>query len=346
MDLTVVVPVYNAEKHIERCLSSLVNQNIQKDSYEIIVINDGSTDGSLAIIENLNNSHENILVYNQENRGLGAVRNRGIILARGKYIYFLDSDDYIAHNTLNTLIDYLKEFNLDIIGFQSIYYTDKSNLINSETIKLDSNPKVLSGIDFLQKHPDHLLEAWWYITKRDFLLKTGHKFIEEKFFEDAMFTFRIFLDAERTIFLNFDVHRYVDNPTSIMNMSSSDHLKKFLDDWISLIFELGDLKREMLHLNHSARYYLADMVSYRQALNVHYMYIRLVMMDTSLKKMNQLLRTLRKNKILPLKFTKEQYKKNGLPFKLSVFIFNQKYLYFLFLYPSRFLYRRKFIKLS
>lgn len=91
--VSIVIPVYNVESYLEECMESVINQSL--DDIEIICINDGSTDSSLKILERYESKYNNIIVINQENKGLSASRNIGIRKARGKYIYFLDSDDFI-----------------------------------------------------------------------------------------------------------------------------------------------------------------------------------------------------------------------------------------------------------
>lgn len=93
--LSIVVPVYNVQGYLHDCIDSLLAQNIENDSYEIILINDGSKDNSGQIVDDYIKKYENIKGFHFENSGLGAVRNKGIRLAQGKYIAFLDSDDFV-----------------------------------------------------------------------------------------------------------------------------------------------------------------------------------------------------------------------------------------------------------
>lgn len=337
MDLSIIVPLYNAESYVEGCINSLLNQDIDKKLYEIIIINDGSTDSSYAIVERLSKSYKNITLFNQHNQGPGATRNTGIALAKGEYIYFIDSDDYIAHNTLGTLIDCLKKNSLELIGFDSIYFTEDLNLYTSRTNGLIPDSEVLKGADFIKKHKNFELGPCWYIIRREFLLQTKHKFAEGRFHEDAMFTIRVIIDAKRLMFMKFDVHRYVKNPSSIMNRQSSNHIKKFVDDWIKLISQFSNLTAEILNTDWKDRFVLADIIRYRQALNLHYLLIRLIGMDISIKKVNNLLKKFKDMKIYPLEFTKEQSKGSDLPFKLSVLLFNCRLLYFMILFPARYL---------
>ena len=99
--LSIIVPIFNVELYLAKCLDSLVIQDIQKHEYEIIIINDGSTDSSKDIIKSYLKKYSNIRYIVQENQGLGGARNTGILNACGKYLMFVDSDDYIEKNCLN-----------------------------------------------------------------------------------------------------------------------------------------------------------------------------------------------------------------------------------------------------
>ena len=122
MILSVIVPVYNTEAYLEKCVSSLLDQDLPKEDYEIILIDDGSTDSSGSLCDVFVSAHDNIRVIHQSNRGLSAARNEGIALARGKYIQFVDSDDYLNPNVLQGIVLALESKNLDIlrINYQNV----------------------------------------------------------------------------------------------------------------------------------------------------------------------------------------------------------------------------------
>ena len=105
--ITVVVPVYNVEKYLERCINSIIHQTIK--NIEIILVNDGSTDGSRKICEYYRENDERVILINQENQGLSAARNTGIDKATGKYICFVDSDDWVHEKYLETMYNDIKE---------------------------------------------------------------------------------------------------------------------------------------------------------------------------------------------------------------------------------------------
>ena len=108
MRFSVIIPVYNVEKFIGKCLDSVFKQTYS--DYEIVAVNDGSTDSSLKILENYQINNPKLKIISQKNKGLGGARNTGISNAKGEFLIFLDSDDYIATNMLETLDYYLSEY--------------------------------------------------------------------------------------------------------------------------------------------------------------------------------------------------------------------------------------------
>ena len=116
--VTVIIPVYNVEKYIIKCLDSIINQKL----IEIIIVNDGSTDNSLQIVEIFVKNKERVLILSQKNRGLLEARNTGIKYSKGEYIYFIDGDDYLDDNCLFDLYNESVTKNLDIIFFDTIHF--------------------------------------------------------------------------------------------------------------------------------------------------------------------------------------------------------------------------------
>lgn len=120
VSVSVIVPVYNSEKFLSRCLDSIV---AQKGSFEIIAVNDGSTDKSRQILEAYAQKYKNIIVVNQENKGVSAARNQGMAKADGKYITFVDSDDWLEPDALARAVSILRQDSPDIllVGFYDVY---------------------------------------------------------------------------------------------------------------------------------------------------------------------------------------------------------------------------------
>lgn len=115
--LSIIIPVYNVEKYVGRCLESCLDQDLPKDEYEIIVVNDGTQDNSVQVIEKYIKPENNVTLIHRENGGLSAARNTGLKHAQGEYVWFVDSDDWIEKDSLSKLIQYIKKYDLDVFRF-------------------------------------------------------------------------------------------------------------------------------------------------------------------------------------------------------------------------------------
>lgn len=142
--LSIIVPVYNAEQYIEDCLKSLECQKLSSSEYEIICINDGSTDHSLDILNKYKNRNSNIRIINKENEGIAIARNIGLNEVRGKYFMFVDSDDFIASDSIKEVLDRAIEEKIDFVRF-SYSCMDEKKYFEEEKIP---------GIEFKKKKMD------------------------------------------------------------------------------------------------------------------------------------------------------------------------------------------------
>lgn len=232
--LTIVVPVYNVGQYIYKCVDSIFSQLKEFNVVEVIFINDGTKDNSINVIEkylidhNLENN-VNIMIINQANKGLSGARNTGISIAKGKYIYFLDSDDYLQKDFFKKILPLLNE-DYDIIEFNSIkfYYENNKliekchrniknmglNIINNENLRLD----LFSWQDWA---------VWYRIFNRK--LVSENLFPEGYLYEDVMTVPFIYNKVEKVFSLDEYLIFYRINPTSIMNvrntkcLESTDH---------------------------------------------------------------------------------------------------------------------------
>lgn len=114
--LSFIIPAYNCNKYISECILSLLQQDLAPDDYEIIIINDGSTDNTLSILIDFQEKYKNIKVYDQENHGRDYARNQGVKRANGDYIWFIDNDDYITSNCINPLITIAQTLDLELFA--------------------------------------------------------------------------------------------------------------------------------------------------------------------------------------------------------------------------------------
>lgn len=100
LQLSIIVPVYNVEKYIRACIESIFKQGLDEDTFEVIIVNDGTKDRSMEVIQDIIDQHKNITVINQENQGLSMARNNGMAIARGEYLLMPDSDDLLVENSV------------------------------------------------------------------------------------------------------------------------------------------------------------------------------------------------------------------------------------------------------
>jgi len=218
--------VYKAELYIERCISTCCNQDIDSTDYEIIVINDGSPDRSLEIIENLAKVHNNIIVISQVNKGQSAARNAGLKIASGEYIWFIDSDDWIQENCISELYEKCNLHKLDVLSFDAKDCDVKLSEQNKYLQEFGDIP--IKGKILLRSYQVCLL-VWNNIFRREFLLEKGLFFIEGIVHEDNEYIPRLFYYVERFMTLNkvlYNVFSNMESTTRSVNPKRSFDLLK------------------------------------------------------------------------------------------------------------------------
>lgn len=248
MKLSIIIPLYNKEKYIERCIKSLLAQDISQNEYEILIVDDGSTDSGTLIVQKYAEEYHNIRLIFQENAGPSAARNNGIERIKGEYIYFLDADDYIADNVLKTLLDLCEQNELEILEFNSReteegQLAEPINLTSQLATRLDFAP--LDGISFIAKH-NFRNYVWRYLIKRSFLLDTGVKFLEDmRAYEDLIFTASVFLLSKSVSKTNLDAHRYVKASGSIVRSKDPKTNLAFINGMVKAVEELHSLIKNL-----------------------------------------------------------------------------------------------------
>ena len=224
IELSFIVPVYNTEEYISRCLNSLVNQNIPVTDYEIIVINDGSTDNSFAILNEYASKYSNIIVLNQSNKGLSATRNSGVVVARGKYLWHIDSDDWIVENCINELLKICRNDDLDMLEVAP------STSVSQDFVNdIQANPysRIYSGKELLVNQKA-VIGTWAYLMKRDFILQNNLLFLPGIQNDDVEFTPRALYFASNVRLMNFSVYYYFQRGGSIVHSFSENRLFQYL----------------------------------------------------------------------------------------------------------------------
>lgn len=240
--LSIVVPVYNVSKYLVKCLDSLLSQDLPLNEYEIIVVDDGSTDDSGMLADEYAKKHPKFIkVIHQENRGLSGARNSGIKIAKGKYIQFVDSDDYLEPNVLKTLVDKMESDNLDILRFNYQNVNEQYEVF--EPYKhhkpfVDYRDEVCDGVTFLNERLGYGCYAWQFMLKADLLRDEANLFMEGIYFEDTQWTPRILLQSKRVTSVDLMVYDYLLRQGSITNSISEEKKRKVLEDKLFLVEDL------------------------------------------------------------------------------------------------------------
>ena len=228
MKLSIIIPMYNVELYIEKCLLSCLNQGIPHTDYEIIVVNDGSPDGSLGIAERIAATVDNVFVVSQENGGLSAARNKGLSLAKGEYVWFVDSDDWIEANCLASIIELCDGVDFIAISFNKVWSNRQEYYHVS---------KADYGKELLKKSIQQ--PAQFYILRREFLRANNLQFMEGVFHEDMEFTPRMAYKANRIHTMQDCVYNYLKRENSIMTTPNP----KRAFDLIKVMNSLYEFKR-------------------------------------------------------------------------------------------------------
>lgn len=222
--ISIIVPVYNVEKYLEKCVNSIINQTY--NNIEIILVDDGSKDNSGQICEQLKGKDNRIKVIHKENGGLSDARNAGLKIAKGEYIGFVDSDDYIAEDMFETLYNLNKKYNseISIVSYYEIY--------NGKVISV-RNTKKLEELNKIEAIKELLIDtkiqsyAWNKLFKRE--LFDNIEFPTNKNFEDMATTLLLFEKANKVVLLEEPKYYYVRRDNSIIGIKNYKTYKDYLD---------------------------------------------------------------------------------------------------------------------
>ena len=216
--ISVIIPAYNAERYIDKCIKSLINQSIFQN-LEIIIINDGSTDSTPEIINNYSINYRNIKVFHTQNQGVSAARNLGIEHAQGKYITFVDSDDWLEVNCYEKMYTNAQLFTIDILAAGLFIDVENTKVITRRSV---SHNTIMDGKkaakEYLYGNLDvHMVNKLF----RSAIIK-NHRFdIHLKIAEDRLFLFECLLDAQKIFLMPDCFYHYYQNKNSAMNQHFS-----------------------------------------------------------------------------------------------------------------------------
>ena len=223
VDVSFIVPVYNVEKYLADCLDSILNQDI--DNFEVICIEDCSTDHSLEILNQYTKKDKRVfIIQNEINKGLSYNRNLGMKIAKGRYIYFIDSDDKLCNRTLSQLIELGDREHLDVVLFEADHESETNDLRRKYHVnfweRVNSYKGIYTGGEIFAKFVENgemISAVWVQLWNRKFLLENNLHFIEGILYEDIPFTFMALLLCQRVCCIREKYYIYRHREQSIMN---------------------------------------------------------------------------------------------------------------------------------
>lgn len=209
MDLSIIIPVYNVEKYIRACLESIFKQGLDDDSFEVIIVNDGTKDNSMEVITDIIEKYQNITVINQENQGLSVARNNGIRIARGEYILMPDSDDLLIENSLPQLLKTALHTKADLIVADSVEVYPNEKLPDNSIQRKEFLTKEKDGEHFfIEELNPCYCQVWRALYRREFLNNNHILFVPGIFFQDIPFTHECYIKAQKCIKTSWIVYIY------------------------------------------------------------------------------------------------------------------------------------------
>ena len=255
MKLSIIVPIYNVAPYLKKCVDSLLQQDIS--NYEIILVDDGSTDNSGVIADELTAYPQplpkekgvSMKVIHQENAGLSAARNTGIAAAQGEYIMFVDSDDYLQPNVLRMLIEQIERDNLDVLRFryQNVRESGEA-FVPHKGMEVDYNDYSnisIDGITFLNERMWIQCYAWQFVVKKNIVEK--ELFTKGIYFEDTDWTPRMLLQATRVASTELVAYNYLWREGSITLKSNKEKLREHLHDKLEIVKRLDVFGKSVIN---------------------------------------------------------------------------------------------------
>lgn len=211
------------------CLESIVQQHLS--DYEVIMVDDGSTDGSGAICDEYATKYPQFRVVRKENGGVAAARNLGIKEAKGEYIMFLDSDDFLIPDSMLSLLELAQVNKLDVLGFGHCTVPEDATVAPSISTDEQQQIKILSGEEYIANY-NYTAQVWWYLVRRELIVENDIKFPVGHMLEDAAFNVRLFSRAQRMAQVPNAIYCYRQRSESIMHNRDMEHQQRLMWDYL------------------------------------------------------------------------------------------------------------------
>lgn len=249
--ISIIIPCYNVEKYIRRCLKSIVDQTLGMDKMELIFVNDASTDGTLEILQEYEQQYpESIMVINLENNvGQGAARNIAMQYASAEYLGFVDSDDFVDSSMFEEMVNIITKHNCDFVECDWDFFSADEKERTKNSFEITVNGYLDFSDDKIKE--EYIVEQLFFtsmctkIFRRRFLLENEIKCVEGLKYEDMYFCFLVFLYAKSYYHVNRFYYHYFLNPNGTVQQRKSEHQFDMMD--VALSFLCSCKERGLYH---------------------------------------------------------------------------------------------------
>lgn len=320
--ISIIIPIYNVELYLKRCIDTVLNQDIDKSEYEIILVNDGSTDSSGNIAKKYYEQYDNIIYVTQKNKGISEARNIGIRIASGKYIWFIDSDDYIQHNCLGTILSLLTKNDLDILFFRSQPTSALEYDFKEVKLSSDSILETITGIEYVER-TNYKNFVTLCIFKRDFILGNNLLFEAGRLWEDGMYLLDALYATDKISYYPERIYYYFHNTSSVSNTRNEERYIKAIQD---LIFIIDYFQNFINKVKGTVSDKYIDRITTRKDSYVFFLNIRLIKSKIGNREIKEIRNSLKLKGHLPItNFISSDY--NSLSYKIILPIINNDTLF-------------------
>ena len=249
MKLSVIVPLYNSAQWLPKCLDSLLCQDLDESEYEIVCVDDGSPDNSKDLAVSYSTKHPNVKVVSQLNQGTAGARNTGMRHATGKYLCFVDPDDFVEKNVYGGLVKRMEEERLDMLRFnyrivdEQYREMEKSEMEN----RFDYSSQLMNGVDFVANRLDVSCYVWAYMFRASVIKDNGIWCFQGEYIDDTPWLPLVCMKAVRVDLTDQIVYCYYQRTEGLVRATSPEAMKKKIDGVHALIATLQGQLKDVSH---------------------------------------------------------------------------------------------------
>lgn len=295
MNFSIVIAAYNVESFIEKCIRSCYDKNL-KNNYEIIVVNDGSTDNTNIIVTTLLSQIPNLKLINKKNTGLGAARNTGLENAKGEYVWMIDGDDFVETGQLENILAELGATALDIYCM-NYNITDAAGAVTNIAYPLERLQEEFEATAYYEKYKMNSY-TWQYIFKRALFNDHNLLFKPSINMQDSEIMPKIIFYAQSVKYLPVVAYNYVQHESSFTNSINPQKRLRYFESIVEVNKSLEDFKIKIQQQNPP----LAEAIANKQNTLYQVIFNHLVFFKYDKKTLKEIIRLLGQNGLFPLKF--------------------------------------------